>query len=77
MARSFYELRVTAFMDRTENPAGPRWRREWVVLGRVHLDYLDRAAAELGVTPSAIIRRLVEDALLAERKRYGCARAKC
>jgi hypothetical protein len=56
-------------MDRTEHPAGPRWRREWVVLGRIHLDYLDRAAAKLGVTPSAIVRQLVEDALLAERQR--------
>ncbi|MGC2650712.1 MAG: hypothetical protein WA304_07880 [Candidatus Cybelea sp.] len=60
-------------MDRKENPAGPRWRREWVVLGRVHLDYLDRAAAELGVTPSAIVRQLVEGALLAERQRNDLA----
>ncbi len=54
-------------MDRTQNLAGPRWRREWVVLGRAHLDYLDSAAAKLGVTPSAIVRQLVEEALLADR----------
>jgi hypothetical protein len=60
-------------MDRIQNPSGPRWRREWVVLGRVHLEYLDRAAAKLGVTPSAIVRQLVEDALLAERRRNDCA----
>ena len=54
-------------MDHTGHPAGPRWRREWVVLGRAHLDYLDRAAAKLGVTPFAIVRQLVEEALLAER----------
>lgn len=62
-------------MDHTENPTGPRWRREWVVLGRVHLEYLDRAAAALGVTPSAIVRRLVEDALLAEREINSSGRA--
>jgi len=55
-------------MDHKQIPAGPRWRREWVVLGRIHLDYLDRAAAKLGVTPSAIVRQLVEDALLTERQ---------
>lgn len=58
-------------MDHRENLAGPRWRREWVVLGRVHLDYLDRAAAKLGVTPSAIVRQLVEDAVLAEERTAG------
>jgi len=58
-------------MDHSGNPSGPRWRCEWVVLGRTHLDYLDRVAARLGVTPSAIVRQLVEDALLAEGRREG------
>lgn len=62
-------------MDHGESPTRTRWRREWVVLGRVHLEYLDRVAAELGVTPSAIVRQLVEDALLAERKRSDNERA--
>lgn len=59
-------------MDRTEHTAGPRWRREWVVLGRIHIEYLDRAAAKLGVTPSAIVRQLVEEAALAERRSELC-----
>lgn len=64
-------------MDRTEHPAGPRWRREWVVLGRTHLEYLDRAAATLGVTPSAIVRKLIEDVLLAERQNNSASAGSC
>jgi hypothetical protein len=55
-------------MDKNHALRQPRWRREWVILGRVHLDYLDRVALDLGVTPSAVVRKLVEEAMLADRQ---------
>ncbi len=46
-----------------------RWRREWVVLGREHLAFLDRKASEIGIPASAIIRLVLDKAIVADRAR--------
>jgi len=52
-------------------PRVPAWSREWVVLERRQTDYLESEAERLRVTPSAVVRKLVDDAVLAARRSFS------
>jgi len=49
-------------------PCRSRWSREFVVLSREHLEFLDRRANREGVSQQMILRAALDDAIADERR---------